>query len=191
MTENDIKPTLFPTRQDWRDWLEKNHDREEEIWLLCYKKHTGKQSVAYEEAVEEAICFGWIDSRVQTIDADSYAQKFTRRKKNSTWSESNKERVVKMIEQGCMTEAGIAAVREAKKGGHWDELVPVDNLEVPPELEAALAANPKAASNFEAFNSSQKKQYLWWVHSAKTGSTRKKRIKMTVKRAAMNKQWEG
>ncbi|MCL4473253.1 MAG: YdeI/OmpD-associated family protein [Actinobacteria bacterium] len=189
MTEN--KPTLFTTRQDWRDWLEKNHDSEEEIWLLYYKKHSGKESVTYEDAVEEALCFGWIDSQVQTVDAGSYMQRFSRRKKNSVWSESNKERVVKLIGEGCMTEAGIAAVREAKQGGHWDELVPVDSLEVPSDLEEALAANPKAAANFEAFSASQKKMYLFWVQSAKTEPTRKKRIKMTVKRAAKNKKWEG
>ena len=95
-----------------------------------------------------------------------------------------------MIEKGLMTEAGMASVREAKKGGHWDDLIPVDKLEMPSDLEAALAANAKAGKNFAAFCSSQKKMYLWWVISAKTEATRKKRIKMTVKRAAMNKKWE-
>ncbi len=161
---------------------------ENEIWLMYYKKHTGKESVSYEEAVEEAICFGWIDSQVNTIDADSYMQRYSRRNKNSAWSESNKERVVRMIEQGRMTEAGMASVLAAKNGGHWDELTPVENLEMPPDLEAALAANPKANENFASLSPSHRKQYLYWVLSAKTEETRKKRIKKTVKRSALGKK---
>ncbi len=188
MTEPE--PVLFKTRESWRDWLEKNHEVEAEIWLVYYKRESGKQSVAYEEAVEEAICFGWIDGKVRTIDGERYMQRFSPRSKNSSWSESNKERVVRMIEKGCMTQAGMAAVLAAKTGGHWDDLVAVDSLEMPEDLESALASNPEAGANFQNLSNSQKKQYLHWVLSAKTPETRNKRIKKTVKRAAQNKKWE-
>ncbi|MHB9111857.1 MAG: YdeI/OmpD-associated family protein [Thermoleophilia bacterium] len=172
---------MFPDREAWRAWLEANHDKSDGLWLTYYKKDTGKASVQYEEAVEEAICFGWIDSQVKTIDDERYMQRYTPRKKSSVWSESNKERVIRMVEQGRMTGHGMAVVLEAQKGGHWDELTPVDNLEVPPGLESALAANPKAAGKFEHLSSSHKKQYIYWIHSAKTDEIRKKRVKKTLK----------
>jgi len=175
------EPLMFADRESWRAWLEENHDKSDGIWLAYYKKDSGKASVTYDEAVEEAICFGWIDSQVNAIDNERYMQRYTPRKKSSVWSESNKERVVKMVEQGRMTEFGMAAVLVAQKGGHWDELKPVENLEVPPELETALEANPEAAGKFKGLNPSHRKQYLYWIHSAKTDETRKKRIKKSVK----------
>lgn len=174
-------PLTFPDREAWRAWLQENHDKSDGIWLVYYKKDSGKTSVQYEEAVEEAICFGWIDSQVNSIDDERYMQRYTPRNKNSAWSESNKERVIRMVEQGRMTEYGMAAVLVAQKGGHWDELAPVENLEVPPELESALAANAEAAELFSHLSPSHKKQFLYWIHSAKTEETRKKRIKKTVK----------
>jgi len=184
----ESEPLMFKSREEWRAWLEENHDRESEVWLVYYKKDTGKQSVTYEAAVEEAICFGWVDGQVKTIDSERYMQRYTPRKKNAVWSESNKERVQRMIIEGRMTKYGMAAVLEAQKGGQWDELKPVDNLEVPPDLEAALAANPKAGGNFSKASPSQKKQFLYWIHSARTEETRKKRIKKTVKMVAQNKR---
>jgi uncharacterized protein YdeI (YjbR/CyaY-like superfamily) len=184
------EPLMFTTREEWRAWLEENHDHVDGVWLAYYKKATGKPSVTYEEAVEEAICFGWIDSNVKSIDSERYRQWYSRRNINSAWSESNKDRVVRMIAQGKMTEAGMAAVRAAKSGGHWEELAPVENLVMSPELETALAANPRAQENFSHLSPSHKKQYLFWIHSAKTDETRKKRIKKTVKMVAQNKRME-
>lgn len=181
------EPMMFPDRDAWRVWLEANHDKSDGIWLAYYKKDTGKASVQYEEAVEEAICFGWIDSQVKTIDDERYMQRYTPRKKSSVWSETNKERVVKMVEQGRMTEYGMAAVLVAQKGGHWDDLTPVDNLEMPLELETALAANAEAAGKYEHLGPSHQKQYLYWIHSAKTDETRKKRVKKTVKMLVQGK----
>ncbi|MDO8722797.1 MAG: YdeI/OmpD-associated family protein [Syntrophales bacterium] len=175
------EPLMFADRDGWRAWLEANHDKSDGIWLAYYKKDSGKASVTYEEAVEEAICFGWIDSQVNAIDDERYMQRYTPRKQSSVWSESNKERVIKMVEQGRMTEFGMAAVLVAQKGGHWDDLKPVENLEVPPELETALEANPEAAGKFNGLSESHRKQYLYWIHSAKTDETRKKRVKKSVK----------
>lgn len=186
--ESAAEPLMFPDRDAWRAWLEANHDKSDGIWLAYYKKHTGKASLQYEEAVEEAICFGWIDSQVNAIDDESYMQRYTPRKRSSVWSESNKERVVSMVEQGRMTEYGMAAVLVAQKGGHWEDLAPVDNLEVPPELETALAANPEAEGKYNHLSPSNQKQFLYWIHSAKTDETRKKRVKKSVKMLVQGKK---
>lgn len=103
------KTLYVKKRGEWRKWLEKNHQKESEIWLVYYKKHTKKPSIPYNDAVEEALCFGWIDSSEKRIDKERYAQRFTPRKPKSNWSESNKERVRKLIVQGKMTPAGLAA----------------------------------------------------------------------------------
>ena len=109
----------FASRDDWRAWLEENHATALEIWLVHYKKHTGKPGLTLEEAVEEALCFGWIDGVLKLIDDEKYALRFSPRKKGSVWSETNKRRVAKLIRQGHMTEAGLAKVREAKANGQW------------------------------------------------------------------------
>jgi len=111
------KELYVTNRDDWRAWLKVNHAIKKEIWLIYYKKHTGKPRILYDAAVEEALCFGWIDSIVKKIDAEKYAQKFTPRKDTSGWSEPNKRRVERMIKQGRMTEAGMARIRAAKKNG--------------------------------------------------------------------------
>lgn len=175
------EPLMFADREAWRAWLEENHDKSEGVWLVYYKKDSGKTSLLYEEAVEEAICFGWIDSQVKAIDDERYMQRYTPRKRSSVWSQSNKERVISMVEQGRMTEFGMAAVLVAQKGGHWDDLKPVEDLDVPPELAAALAANPEAEGKFNGLSPSNQKQFLYWIHSAKTDETRKKRVKKSVK----------
>ena len=109
----------FVNRHDWRTWLEANHATANEAWLVIYKKHTGKPGLSYEEAVEEALCFGWIDGVMKRLDEEKYALRFSPRKKGSVWSELNKRRVAKLIKQGRMTEAGLAKVKEAKANGQW------------------------------------------------------------------------
>jgi len=187
----DSEPLMFATRDDWREWLEENHGCSEGIWLAYYKKNTGKPSVTYDEAVEEALCFGWIDSQVKSIDDERYMQRYTPRKKSSVWSQANKERVRRMIMEGRMTEQGMAAVLEAQKGGNWDTLTDVDKLVVPDDLAAALSVNEKASEFFSRISSSDQKAYLYWIASAKQEETRKKRIKMTVKQLAKNKKRTG
>lgn len=176
------------SRETWRAWLAKNHGRKESVWLLFHKKHTGKTSISYDDAVEEALCFGWIDSLVKRLDEDSYIQKFTPRKKNSAWSPSNKKRVRKLVRQGLMTEAGAAKIAEAKKNGSWSRLDAVEKLAaIPRELTAALDASARAKKNFSGLAPSLRKQFLWFIETAKKGETRKKRIALTVRLAAEGK----
>lgn len=178
---------LFKNREEWRRWLEEHHDSASEVWLIYYKVHSKKKSVRYEEAVEEALCFGWIDSKVKTIDDEQYMQRYTPRQQGSNWSESNKKRVQKLIQTGQMTPAGMAKIESAKRDGSWERLDDIDReITIPEDLEAALALNPAAKENFENFPPSSQKQYLWWLKSAKRTATREKRLREIVKRAAKN-----
>ncbi|HZB79460.1 MAG TPA: hypothetical protein VE522_06410 [Actinomycetota bacterium] len=118
------QPLHFTTADEWRTWLEANHATQDEVWVMIYKRHAETPSVTLEETVEEALCFGWIDSQMQPIDGERHAQRFTPRRKTSNWSERNKERAAKLIEQGRMTEAGLAKIEEAKRNGRWDEATP-------------------------------------------------------------------
>jgi len=182
-----MKGLLFPDRQHWRAWLEGHHSSESEVWLIYYKKHSGKKSVRYEEAVEEALCFGWIDSRVKRIDDERYMQRYTPRRDDSNWSESNKKRVTKLIKNGHMTQAGLAKIEIAKKNGAWDRLDDIDReLVIPNDLKEALADSPEAEKHFENFPSSSKKQYLWWLKSAKRPETRARRLQEIIQRAEKN-----
>jgi uncharacterized protein YdeI (YjbR/CyaY-like superfamily) len=115
------EPIHFPTAEEWRTWLEANAATEEDVWLMIYKKHAGTPSVTLQEAMQEAICFGWIDSQMQPIDEERYALRFTPRRKTSNWSERNKGWAAKLIEEGRMTEAGLAKIEEAKQNGRWDK----------------------------------------------------------------------
>ena len=113
-------PIHFVTTEDWRSWLEGNHATENDVWLMIHKRHSETVSITVDQAVEEALCFGWIDSSMQPIDGDRYALRFTPRRKGSNWSERNKARVARLIEEGRMTEAGLAEIEEAKRSGRWD-----------------------------------------------------------------------
>jgi len=186
--DNKNKTLYVTNRDEWRSWLEKNHDKEKGIWLIYYKKHTNAPTIPYEDAVEEALCFGWIDSIVKRIDTEKYMQKYTPRKNKSNWSESNKTRVERLMEQGLMTESGLDKIREAKGNGSWHRLESVDKLVLPPDLEKALTSNKRALENFNNFAPSSKRQYIWWVMSAKREVTRKKRIREVTRLAAQNKK---
>jgi len=173
----NIEPMLFKNRAKWRAWLERNHDKKKEFWLAYYKKNSGKTSITYEEALEEALCFGWIDSTVNRLDAESYMQKWTPRNEKSIWSASNKARVKKLIAAGLMAEPGLAKIKAAKRNGSWRALDRVDvKLEIPPDLAAAIHADPRTKTNFERVSASQKKMFAWWIISAKRPETRAKRI---------------
>jgi uncharacterized protein YdeI (YjbR/CyaY-like superfamily) len=181
------KKYLFKNRSEWREWLEENHQTEQEVWLVYYKVHTGKQSVRQAHAVEEALCFGWIDSLVKRIDDEQYMQKYTPRREGSNWSASNKRRVKKLIENGRMTPAGMEKIEQAKRDGSWNRLDEFyDHPVVPSDLKSALEENKEAEQNFANFTTSQKNQYLWWLKSAKRADTRVRRIKEIVHRAEKN-----
>lgn len=176
------------SREEWREWLEKNHQTSPGIWFIYYKKGTEEQTVTYEDAVEDALSFGWIDSKVNALDEKRYMQVFTPRKPGSTWSKLNKNRVKKLIKQGLMTPAGLEKIESAKKDGSWYILDDVEDLILPDDLKKALEVDEKAEQNFHQFNDSFKKQILWWVVSAKRPETRERRIKKVVDIAHHNQK---
>jgi len=164
-------------RKEWHAWLEKNHSTKSEIWLLFYKQHVSKPCVSYNDALDEALCFGWIDSIVKRVDDERYLRKFTPRKNGSVWSEANKRRVERLIHEGRMAQAGLARVREAKKRGEWFKReVREKELKVPVFFEEALAANKKALENFNGLAPSYRRNMIGWVLSAKKEETRRKRL---------------
>ena len=170
------------TRAEWRKWLAENHAREKDgIWLVYYKKQTGKCCVEYDESVEEALCFGWVDSLIKRIDNSAYCRKFTPRKEDSKWSDSNKERVEKIIREGRMTEFGLAKIESAKKSGSWHLAArPEIDTELVPEFSAALASNNKAQKFFENLAPSYQKHFVGWIVTARRPETRAKRVRESV-----------
>jgi uncharacterized protein YdeI (YjbR/CyaY-like superfamily) len=178
-----MKTLYVSSRNEWRNWLKENHKREREIWLLYYKKHTGKPRVPYEDAVEEAICYGWIDTTIRRIDEEKYAQKFTPRKFRSKWNRRNIERAEKMIREGKMTKAGLKKFKERIE---YEEAV--ESLEPPDDLLKALTSNKVAWKNFNGFAPSYRKTYIYYVTSAKREDTRNRRIDRVVKMALENKK---
>lgn len=176
------------SRRQWRDWLAENHASAAGIWFVYYKKQTGKPRVSYDEAVEEALCFGWIDSVPRKFDDERSKLLFTPRKPKSVWSKLNKTRIERLIENGLMTEVGLAKIEAAKRNGSWNTLDASDRLEIPADLAEAFERNKAAQKNFEAFSDSVKRTILSWIFSAKGGETRAARIEKTVAMAAQNKR---
>jgi len=171
-------------RAAWRRWLSERHQQRDAIWLVFHKKTSDGASPSYEEAVEEALCFGWIDSTVNRLDERRSLQLFAPRKPRSTWSRSNKDRVARLESEGRLAPAGIATIEVAKANGFWTALDAVERLEEPPELAAALDADDAARENWNGFSASSRKAILWWVTSAKRPETRAKRIEQTARMAA-------
>jgi len=154
-------PTVYAKdRNEWRKWLEKNQAVSSGVWLIYYKKGSGKPSISYDEAVEEALCFGWIDSRVNALDEERYKQVFSPRKPKSSWSKLNKQRVEKLIQQGLMTPTGFEKIEAAKRDGSWSALDAIEALHLPSDLIDALEANKVAQDNFTAFSNSSKKNII-------------------------------
>jgi uncharacterized protein YdeI (YjbR/CyaY-like superfamily) len=181
-----LEKTHPKSRSEWRRWLQRNHATSPGVWLVSYKKATGKARIEYDEMVEEGLCFGWVDSKAATLDEERSMLTFTPRNPKSAWSKSNKERAARLIDEGRMDQAGLDAIAIAKRNGAWTALDSVEALEVPPDLATALAANKKAKEYFAAFPPSSKKTVLWWIKSAKREATREKRISETVRLAAQN-----
>jgi uncharacterized protein YdeI (YjbR/CyaY-like superfamily) len=172
------------TREEWRRWLEQHHGRARGAWLVSWKSHTGRPSVAYEEAVEEALCFGWIDGQAATLDGDRRLQWFAPRKQGSGWARSNKERVERLERDGRMTDAGRRVIEAAKADGSWTRLGDVENLVVPDDLAAAFDAHPGSRERWEAFPRSARRALLEWIVTAKREETRRKRVDETATAAA-------
>jgi uncharacterized protein YdeI (YjbR/CyaY-like superfamily) len=175
-----MEPRLFKTAAAWRAWLARNGGREKEIWLAYYKKGCGKKSVSYQEALDEALCCGWIDSIVRTLDAERYQQRWTPRQPRSIWSAVNKARIKKLLAEGRMAEPGLAAVRIAKKNGSWDKITEIEKIDrgggLPEEALDAMAARPGLREKFEALSPSKKKMLSYWLASAKRPETRDRRM---------------
>jgi uncharacterized protein YdeI (YjbR/CyaY-like superfamily) len=187
--ENAIHPL---TRAAWREWLAANHALVDGVWLISYKKATGKPALTYDEAVEEALCFGWVDSKPAKLDDERAMLYFAPRKGRSGWSRPNKERVERLIAAGLIAPAGQAKIDAAIADGSWTMLDAVENLETPPDLAAALDSYPAARANFEAFPRSARRGILEWIVQAKTPATRAKRIDETARLAQDNiraNQW--
>ena len=186
---NSIHPL---TRAEWHAWLEENHTRGGGVWLITYKKATGMPRMEYDEAVEEALCFGWVDSKPNKLDDERSLLWFAPRKPGTGWSKPNKERVARLIAAGLMAPAGLAKVEAAQADGSWNALDAVEALELPADLEQALTVDPAAQRYWDAFPRSVKRGILEWIASAKTSSTRARRVDETVRLAAENRranQW--
>jgi uncharacterized protein YdeI (YjbR/CyaY-like superfamily) len=185
-TKNKIQAVQGKTRKEWRKWLEKKHQAEKSVWLIIFRKQTKTKSIYYDEAVEEALCFGWIDSKANKRDDESYYLYFAQRKPKSNWSKINRERAGRMIKQGLMTPAGQALIDLAKKTGTWRALADVQNTIIPADLQKLFDENKTAFKNFQAFPPSSKKIILEWILNAKTPGTRQRRILQTIELAAKN-----
>ena len=170
----------------WRDWLKKNHLLEKEVWLVYYKKGSGKPGVDYDESVDWALCYGWIDSLIKKIDDQKYARKFTPRKIGSVWSKSNIDRVERLIKDGKMTEYSLRLFKERNSELSSAEKFKAEEAPFPPEFFQAIKKNKQAWQNFEKFSLSHKRQYQMWITSAKKADTRDRRIDEAVRLIANN-----
>jgi len=182
------------SRIEWRAWLEKNHLRNKGIWLVTYKKHWGEKHVPYEDVVEEALCFGWVDSLGRKLDDERSMLWMAPRRLGSKWSKPNKLRIAKLTAAGSMAPAGLAKVDAAKRNGAWNALDAVEALEIPPDLAEALDGYPAARGNFDAFPRSVRRGILEWIASAKKTETRARRVEETARLAEENiraNQWRG
>jgi uncharacterized protein YdeI (YjbR/CyaY-like superfamily) len=182
----ELKKVKPKSRNEWRAWLDKNHAASTGIWLVFAKKHTGLPTLSYEDAVQEALCYGWIDSVVKSIDERFHMQMFTPRKPKSRWSATNKARLVTLMKAGAMAPAGLAAVEQAKKSGSWKGYASVDAMTIPPELKRAFDANPEAKQNWPNYSASAQRSFLHMVNDAKRPETREKRVRRVIELVASN-----
>ncbi len=184
---SDGRPmVLAETRAEWRAWLERNHESKG-AWLVSWKKATGRPFIPYPETVDEALCFGWVDSRPNKLDDERAMRLFTPRQPKSPWSRLNKEKVARLSEQGLMAPAGERMVETAKANGSWTVYDEIENILIPSDLAASLAEDERARGFFERFPDSSKKAVLWWIKTAKRPETRAGRIAETVRAAAQNR----
>ncbi len=180
-----MKTLEVKTRAEWRQWLVENHATETELWLVFRKQSTGAPSVPYEDTVEEALCFGWIDSIIKRLDEDRYVRKYTPRKPGSVWSVPNRRRIDKMIKAGLMTPPGLAPIEAAKASGDWEKSSTRPEVQldvVPQELADALAGNAQAGEFFQTLAPSYRRIYILWIATAKKPETRQRRTAEAIQK---------
>jgi|GEM_PF-180755 len=187
MEMKDGVPTFYAESQEaWRKWLEEHHITEKSVWLIIYHKESSTSSVKYPEAVDEALCFGWVDSKPNKRDHESYYQFFSKRNPRSNWSGVNKRKIERLQLEGKIAPAGFEMIRIAKETGTWDALTDVENLVVPEDMQLLFDDNPTAFEYWNSFPPSTRRGILEWIFNAKRAETRAKRIKETVEKAAEN-----
>ena len=186
MSEKVIESFYPSNRQQWREWLHENHDKKQSVWLIHYKMKSSMPTISWSEAVDEALCFGWIDSKAKPIDEEKYMQFFSKRKAISTWSKVNKEKVQKLIDEGSMTQAGSESIEIAKQNGSWTILDEVETLIIPNDLEKEFKTKPGSKEFFLSLSNSVRKSILQWLVLAKKQETRQKRIREIAELAAHN-----
>ncbi|KAA6439336.1 hypothetical protein FEM33_13805 [Dyadobacter flavalbus] len=186
--EKDIHTFCPADKQQWRAWLAENHSREKSVWLIYHKKKSGIPTITWSEAVDEALCFGWIDSLSRRMDENRFMQFFTRRKPDSVWSKINKEKVNRFMEAGLMMPAGLEAIYTAKQNGSWTVLDDVEALIVPADLQSELHRRPDAEKFYQSLCRSDKRNLLQWIVLAKRPETRQKRISEIVEYTDRNQK---
>jgi len=186
MKAEDIKEITVFIKEDFKKWLEKNHDKEKRVCLVLHKKHTGKKSPSHKELIHEAICFGWIDTTIKRLDEDRYLRNFTRRNKNSKWSENTLNYTKALIKEGRMTSYGLKFYEEGLKRPAQDYGIP-KNPDMPFELKKKLSKDKKSKDCFEKFSPSKKKMIYRWILRAKLPETREKRIQLVIRGVKIGK----
>lgn len=185
---SDLPRVEVTSRAQLRAWLEAHHASSGSVWLVTWKKQDQERHLPYDAIAEEALCFGWVDSLPRKLDAERSMLLLSRRKPGSAWSAANKARITRLIEDGKMAPAGLAAVEAAKADGSWSFLDDVERLEVPPDLADALAQHPEATKHFADFPRSVRRGILEWIKQAKRAETRQRRVAETASLAQDNKR---
>jgi uncharacterized protein YdeI (YjbR/CyaY-like superfamily) len=182
----ETAPLDFRSATEWRKWLKRNHAKSQGEWVYMYKK-AAKSGLRYREALDEALCFGWIDGQIHAVDQEKFRQRWTPRRPGSVWSQVNKDKVKRLVAEGRMTEAGLAAVRQARETGKWQAAYTNRRADaVPSDLMKALRADPEAWRNFKGLAQTYRNMYAGWVADAKRAETRQRRIAAVVRRALRN-----
>ena len=184
MDEKQLQTFCPANRQEWRLWLKENHSLQQSVWLVYYKKKSGKPTLTWSEAVDEALCFGWIDSTARPIDDDTFMQFFCKRKPNSVWSKINKGKVQRLMEEGLMADAGYKSIDTAKQNGSWTILDDVEEVKIPKDLAKAFNSHPGAKKYFLSLSRSVRKNILQWLVLARRSETRQNRVNEIAERAA-------
>ncbi|WP_306352293.1 YdeI/OmpD-associated family protein [Flavobacterium sp. '19STA2R22 D10 B1'] len=184
MEKTDIETFCPRSQQEWRQWLEENHHLKRSIWLIYYKKKSNVPTITWSDAVDEALCFGWIDSTKKSIDDHTFMQFFCQRKPNSVWSKINKTKIDRLITHGLMAPAGHKSIDTAKQNGSWTILDEVEELKIPVDLEIEFKKEEGSIDFFLGLSKSARKSILQWLVMAKREETKQKRIREIVKLAA-------